>query len=156
MITRRKVRRVATWAGVAIGALSLIAFIVSVVTPLSGVHALGARSLSLARGSVAYYWQGSSFVSFSSFPNGDPGTGWWRVLPKWVDIEGPSTVGFGHPGEFILPLWIPTALGLLCAYFLLPERGPRHLCAKCNYDLNAIPQSNGRTTCPECGTIAEP
>ena len=155
MITRRKVRRVALHVGVALGALSLVAFIVSVVTPLGGAYALGARSFILARGSVAFYWQGSSFVSYSSFPNGDPGAGSWRVLPKWVDLEGSFPSGFGHSGEFILPLWIPTAIGLLCAYFLLPERGPRHLCAKCNYDLSAVPPKNGRTTCPECGTIAE-
>ena len=152
MITRRKVRRVACWVGVAVGALSLVAFVVSVVKPLGGSYSGGARSAILARGSVAFYWQGTWFISFSSFPNGD--TGFWRVLPKWIEFEGPSTAGPGHHGEFIMPLWIPAAFGLWCVYFLLPERGPRHLCEKCNYDLHAVPAANGRITCPECGTIA--
>ena len=88
MITRCKVRRVALLAGVAIGALSLAAFIVSVVTPLGGAYALGARSFILARGSVAFYWQGSSFVSYSRFPSRNltsdrPGA-WHSRLYPWV------------------------------------------------------------------------
>jgi hypothetical protein len=159
MITRRKVRRVALWIGVGIGALALVALVVSAVRPIGHQFAGGGRSLILARGSINFYWQPSVFsTGLSVYQNGDAGVvpGWWRWLPKWIEPEPSSTSGFGHVGEFVMPLWIPAAFGLLCLYSLLPERGPRSVCDKCSYDLRAVPAVNGRTTCPECGTIAEP
>ena len=98
------------------------------------------------------------YSGVNAYRNGDPGiaTGWSRWLPKWVEPKAPSPqVGFGPIGEFIMPLWIPTAFGLLCAYFLLPERGPRHLCEKCKYDLRAVPAKAGLITCPECGRTSD-
>jgi hypothetical protein len=158
MITRPKVRRVALFIGVAVGAISLLAFVVSVVRPCGTLLSGNARSIILARGSIGVYWQPFMFSGFNAYRNGDPGiaTGWWRWLPKWVEPKAPSPQGgFGPIGEFIMPLWIPTAFGLWCAYLLLPERGPRHLCEKCKYDLRAVPAKAGLITCPECGRTSD-
>jgi hypothetical protein len=67
MITRRKVRRVALYAGVAIGALSLVALLTSAFRAFSFPLTGGARSIVLARGSVAVYWDPFQFTGFASY-----------------------------------------------------------------------------------------
>jgi hypothetical protein len=157
MITRRKVRRVALCAGVGIGALSLLALVVSAFHTFSIAHASGGRSIVLARGSINVYWDPGPAAPFTIYTNNDPAFySWWRWLPKLVEPESASPQrGFGRMGEFVLPLWMPCALGLVCLYYLLPESGPRTQCGKCGYDLRGIPKTPGKPlTCPECGTHA--
>jgi hypothetical protein len=154
MITRPKVRRAACRAGVALGAAAALAYIPCLMGGI--VAGSPMRSFVLARGAATVYWQPLPAGAWSPgmYMGLDPGAGgpgWWRWLPRWVE---PDPVGTSNPtramGEFSLPLWMPAALGLLCLYWLLPERGPSHTC-ECGYDLRAVPRKEGKVTCPECG-----
>lgn len=150
MLTRKKLRRGACWLGVAVGAVALLTYIPCVFTTV----ALGDanRSVILGRGAVALYWRPVGMAGTTGVL--DPGSwqgGWWRWLPRyhepdWTSANIPSMT----QSELVLPLWLPAAIGLVCLYVLLPERGPAHLC-ECGYDVSAVPAKDGRRVCPECG-----
>lgn len=145
MLTRQKVRRKACWVGVAVGAVCLLALIVS----LFGQLTLGTQTglVQLGRGSFAVYWD--FYPSLGLDVSRD-----WRVLPSVREAPAVATGGAYSPGWFVLPLWLPVVLGLWCAYLLLPERAPRHKC-DCGYDLTGIRPRDGKRTCPECGKSSD-
>lgn len=143
MLTRQKVRRKACWVGVVIGVVSLVALVMTAFGRF-GILDRPGRSVSLADGAFAVYW--------NIGPQGIYTGGGWRWLPKW---EEPASLVVGTMrstamGQFLIPLWVPAAFGLWCAYLLLPERAPRHQC-DCGYDLSGIRPRDGKRTCPECG-----
>src|SRR5215471_16628059 len=154
MITRPKVRRLACWAGVLIGAAALLAYVPCAFR--TTVVGSPERVMVLGRGALAFYWQPNVNGAWypGMFTGLDPeadGPRWWRWLPKWIEPgpDGNATTR-RTMGELIVPLWMPGLLGLLCVYWLLPERPPWHTC-ECGYDLRAVPAKEGRRTCPECG-----
>lgn len=158
MITRPKVRRAACWLGVPIGVAALAGYAVCLWKPV----AVGSmqRVVVVGRGTVGFYWQSNVIGAwnpgmYSGLDPGAGGPGWWRWIPKWQEPDPPS---FTNPsramGEFVVPLWMPLAFGVLCVYWLLPERGPWHVCAECGYDLRAVPRKDGKLVCPECGNAA--
>lgn len=155
MITRPRVRRAACWVGVLIGLAALAGYASCLRRPM--VAGSTERAVVLGRGTVSFYWAATVPGAWTpgmyiGLDPGAGGPGWWRWLPKWVEPTPPKTSAQSYTmGEFTVPLWMPAALGLLCLYWLLPERGPWHLCEKCGYDLRAVPRKDGRLICPECG-----
>jgi hypothetical protein len=65
---------------------------------------------------------------------------WWKPAYR----AGPER------GRYVLPLWIPAALGAIVAAWLRRRDGLYALghCQKCGYDLTG----NKSGVCPECGT----
>jgi hypothetical protein len=146
----------ACWAGLVAGALSLLAYIPCAVKPV--VVGNQKRVFVLGRGALAFYWQPEFGSMPGDFKDLDPGAGgpeWWRWLPKWDEPERDAPQARKkNMGVVIVPLWVPGVLGLVCLYWLLPERTAWHTCAKCAYDLKAVPKKDGVRVCPECGTRA--
>lgn len=143
MLTRQKVRRKACW--VAVGAFCLLALIISLFGQIT--FATPNEVVQLRRGSFAVYWGMHPQLRNEISQH-------WRLLPSVSEPPGIETGRGNSPGWFVLPLWLPAALGLWCGYLLLPPRTPSSRC-DCGYDLTGIRPCDGKRTCPECGKSSD-
>jgi hypothetical protein len=151
VIARHQVRRWLAMAFAGIGAIAVLACLVSAVARFT--VRVGNGSVSLGSGAIAWRWASGPYTQ-----NGQPvppfplifqeSIRWWWV-PRW----------FGSPqdGEAILPLWIPIALGAAALYRMLPAGPLPGRCPRCRFDITGAPGvevERVQVRCPECGTIS--
>jgi hypothetical protein len=154
MLTRAKARRWALWAGVWLGAASLLMYVGSAIctitrTTPSETLRIGGGAIVASRHPPVPPGRGAApSIGFSIEPGlGSP----WYLLPRWREEAGVERIVF--------PYWIVLAGGILSAYFLLPEKAEPGKCSKCSFDLSGAPQAPadaGSIRCPECGTVSTP
>jgi hypothetical protein len=164
-LTRRHIRAALIWTGLALGAFALLAYAASFFCNL--YYNEGTRIVHFGRGAMSIQWQGESGAAILS-----PGTpeGWnieragsrrWRWQPRSTDpaIDATNRRAFA-PGLFVIPYWIPLAIGFAALVALLPPGAPplpKPNCPACRFDLSGAPIVESRRVhvrCPECGTIS--
>lgn len=152
MLTRAKARRWALWAGVWLGAISLLMYMASAIcaivytSPAETIR-VGGGAINANRHNVTPPGRGAApHTGFSIEPGLESP---WYLLPRWHEENGAERIVF--------PYWIVLTGGVLSAYFLLPKEADPGKCPKCSFDLSGAAQAagdSGRVRCPECGTVS--
>ena len=161
-MSERNWRRV-TWIGVTIGALSLIAWCISLFGPiwisrprfttdplqLRWYVSLGGGTFQLGNRLSGH---NAGLMIISRRPEFGQLHWWFPKGPGWM-----AKIPLGESTWYLginLPLWMPAALGIgLATWGGLPSnrirrRRTRGLCVKCAYDRRGLA---AEAPCPECG-----